>query len=332
MKKHNWNPIIQLINKSNNILLTTHVNPDGDGLGSESAIYYCLKKMGKNPVIINASALPEEYIFLDVDKIFRKYSAEVYKDSLKNIDLLMVFDIGDPSRLSQLGKDISKLNITSICLDHHPSENHFFDLEVVDKDAPATVCLVYELIQSLSPELMDIKIAEALYTGILTDTGSFRFENTTISAMEMAIEMIRYGVKPSVIYQNVYENNRPEKIRLLGMVLQEVNYEEGGKLAWFQITQEHIKSAGATLEEVDGFTDFVRTAKGVEVAVMFLEVNKTRVRMNFRSKGEVIINQTAKKFGGGGHPFAAGAVVNLPLQNTIDDVLPEVRKLIRSGN
>ncbi len=351
MKKHNWKQIIQEIKRSTNILISTHINPDGDGLGSEAALYRYLKKMDKNPIILNSSSFVKEYAFLNEDEIFNQYDKVQHKKLLRGIDLIIILDVSSISRLGKIWHDLVPLDVNMICIDHHPpkvttvmkessrdsfggsfraNDGNFFNISVIDETASATACLIYELIKEISPELMDVKIAEALYAGVMTDTGSFRFENTTTNAMEMAIEMMNYGVKPSVVYRDVYENKKPAQMKLLGLALQEVKFEEDGKLAWFSITQEQIKSCGAVTEDVDGFTDYVRSINGIEVVVMFLEVNKKCVRMNFRSKGKVIVNRIAEKYNGGGHKFAAGAITKLTLDETIKQVLPYVRNAIRN--
>lgn len=328
MKKHDWQPIIDRIRASSKILLTTHINPDGDGLGAEAAMFHALMEIGKQPVIINDSSLSQEYQFLNNEQIFETYNLSAHQTILQNIDLVIVFDIGSPDRLGRLGKDLVAFGCPMICIDHHPNNHGRFQIAVIDTDAPATVSLVFELIMALDTRLMNKKIAESLYTGILTDTGSFRFDNITPEGFEMAAELMRYGVKPSEIYAHIYENSTPERTKLLGMILQEIHFDLEGRLAWFIITQKQIRKAGAKTEEVDGFTEVVRSIKGVEVAIMFLEVNKNRVRINFRSKGNFIINRVAQMFNGGGHPFAAGAALDTTIDEIVDKVLTEVRKLI----
>jgi len=330
MKKHDWKQIIQEIKRSTNILITTHINPDGDGLGSEAALYRYLKKMHKNPTILNSSSFVKEYAFLDEDEIFSQYDKVQHKKLLRSIDLIIILDVSSMSRLGEIHYDLDPLDVNMICIDHHPNDGKCFDISIIDETVSATACLVYELIKEISIELMDIKIAEALYTGVMTDTGSFRYENTTPHALEMAIEMMNYGVKPSVVYRYVYENKKPAQMKLLGLALQEIKFEEDGKLAWFSITQEQIRRCDAVTEDVDGFTDYVRSINGVEVVVMFLEVNEKCVRMNFRSKGKVIVNRIAEKFNGGGHKFAAGAITKLTLDETIDKVLSDIRNAIRN--
>lgn len=328
MKKHEWQPIIDRIRASSKILLTTHINPDGDGLGAEAAMFHALTEIGKQPVIINDSSLSQEYQFLNNGQIFETYNSSAHQTILQNIDLVIVFDIGSPDRLGRLGKDLVAFGCPMICIDHHPDNHGRFQIAVIDTDAPATVSLVFELIMALDTRLMNKKIAESLYTGILTDTGSFRFDNITSEGFEMAAELMRYGVKPSEIYAHIYENSTPERTKLLGMILQEIHFDLEGRLAWFIITQKQIRKSGAKTEEVDGFTEVVRSIKGVEVAIMFLEVSKNRVRINFRSKGNFIINRVAQMFNGGGHPFAAGAALDTTIDEIVDKVLTEVRKLI----
>jgi len=330
MAKHDWQKIIEKISQAHKILLTTHHNPDGDGLGAEAALYYCLTRFGKSPYILNSSILPAEYVFLNKDNIFHDYRNNPDTNEFAGYDLLMILDAGGTDRLGPLGVVLKSLNLTTICIDHHPYNNcPADDISVIDDQAPATAVLIYELIKALAPQTMDIKIAEALYTGLMTDTGSFRFENTTVEAMLSAAELLQYGIQPGLIFRYVYENYRPERMRLLGMILQNIQYEFENQLAWFSVTGDQIAEAGATLDEVDGFTDFVRSIKGVEVAVMFLEVRNNRTRINFRSKGRYPINDIAREFGGGGHPYAAGLVIDANLEESRKTVLPAVRKIFQ---
>jgi len=327
--KYNWDKVIDIISNSSNILLTTHINPDGDGLGCEAAMYYFLKKLGKSPVIYNSSPLPPEYDFLNRNEIFNIYK-ESLKDSIfRNVDLIMVFDIGTPERLGCIGNHIQNYPIPTVCIDHHPNKHGHFKIEVVDTDAPSVTFMIYDFIKKANPDLMDYAIAEAIYVGLLTDTGSFRFENTTIEAMEVAIEMMKYGVKPGKMYRLIYENLRPIQAKLLGYVLQTLHYELDGKIAWFSLTRVEIAKQGAKLEDVDGFTDFVRSIKNVEVSVMFLELEENKIKVNFRSKGKIVVNEIAHTYNGGGHPYAAGMTLQMSMKEAIELVLNELIKLFK---
>ncbi len=316
------------ISESYNILITSHVRPDGDALGSEAAVYHLLKRIKKNPKIYNSSPLPWEYNFLNEENIFHQYDAERDKESLQEFDLAVVLDVGSFSRLGELGEDLKNSGIPVICMDHHPIRSHEFEYELVDTQAAATCSLIYELIMETNPHLMNLDIANAIWVGIMTDTGSFRFENTTPKTMKIAARLLDFGVTPGALYRHIYENKLPEQMLLLGMVLQNVNYACDGKLAWFFITQEMAEKAGAKIEEVDGYTDFVRTTHGVEIAIMFLEREKKNIRLNFRSKGNVVINEIAKNHDGGGHKFAAGATIHKTIEEAEEIIIPEARQEI----
>jgi phosphoesterase RecJ-like protein len=329
MQKHDWSEIKQQINQAQKILLSTHINPDGDGLGSEAALYYLLGKLGKQVQILNQSELPAEYQFLNRDGIFHTVPVDQAVDQYADYDLLIILDAGGYERLGPLGAKLKALNRPLICIDHHPNGGHDALAKVIDEKVAATVSLIYDLIRHFDPGLMDIRIAEALYVGLLTDTGSFRFDNTDPATFRLAAELIEYGLKPNEIYSQIYENYRPERMRLLGKVLEKVHYELGNRLAWFTVTREQIQAAGAVPDEVDGFTEFVRSIKGVEIAIMFLEVHSKRTRLNFRSRGRFNVNGVAHTLGGGGHPHAAGVVLDLGLEEAINTVLPPVRELLQ---
>jgi len=326
-EKKTWQEIITLIEQSDRILISTHVNPDGDALGAEAALYYCLVRMGKSPFILNSSNLPTEYDFLNRDHIFNTYRPERHNSILQEYDLLFVLDISDAERLGRIGIELRQLNLPTICLDHHPNHKTVFSLSVVDTRVAATVVLIYRLILKINKTFLDKRIAEAIYVGLMTDTGSFRFENTDRVAFRLAADLLKYAIQPGVIFSSVYENYRPQRMRLLGMILQEINYEYNGQLAWFTVTAQQIKDADAIIDEVDGFTDFVRSIKGVEIAMMFLEVGPQRTRMNFRSKGRFPVNDITRSLGGGGHPFAAGLALDVPLTTALERVLPRVREV-----
>lgn len=320
---------METINKrfseSQNILITSHVRPDGDALGSEAAVYHLLKRIKKNPKIYNSSPLPWEYNFLNEETIFHQYDSKRDKTSLSEFDLAVVLDVGSFSRLGELGEDLKNSGVPVICMDHHPIRSHEFEYELVDTRAAATCSLIYELIMETNPHLMNLDIANAIWVGIMTDTGSFRFENTTPKTMKIAARLLDFGVTPGALYRHIYENKLPEQMLLLGMVLQNVKYACDGKLAWFFITQEMADKAGANIEEVDGYTDFVRTTHGVEVAIMFLEREQKNIRLNFRSKGNVVINEIAKNHDGGGHNFAAGATIRDTIAKAEEIIIPEAK-------
>ncbi len=305
-----WGVVDDLIKKSNKILLTTHENPDGDGLGSECGIYYHLKEIKKNVRIINYSRLPDGYHFLNDDNIFEYYNPATHDSWIKTVDIVMVFDVGDFARTRALADLIKKYNLETINIDHHPHpKKNLFSHNIVDLSAAATGCMVYDYLKYSRKNSIDKKSLKGIYTAVMTDTGSFRHSNTNEKCHEIAIECLKNDIDTHIIYQNIYENSNRSRMKLMGGVLSQINYEMNGVLAWFVITQEMITKANATNQDVDGFSDTVRTIKGVEIALMIHEKSEKFCRINFRSKGNIIVNDIAKNLGGGGHAFAAGAMV-----------------------
>ncbi|NOY76426.1 MAG: bifunctional oligoribonuclease/PAP phosphatase NrnA [Calditrichaeota bacterium] len=319
----------QLIATHHHFVLTTHVNPDGDGLGSEMAFYYYLKGLGKTVFIWNHNPLPKNYTFLDPNGVMEVFSAKRHRERLKEIEVVFILDISDWYRLKEFGKWLSRHPLPIVCVDHHPDGERFSALDFIMTEASSTGEIVYDILKALRAPVTK-PMAEALYTAVLTDTGSFRFNNTTPKAHQMAAEFLKQGVNFRSIYENVYEKESPEKIKLLGMALQQLNFEYGRKLAWFKITREMLRKVGLNPEETDGFSDFPRRIDGVEVSLMFVEVSEKRTKVSFRSKGNIVINGLAQDVGGGGHQFASGAIVKKPIDETIPLILEKAGKLFAS--
>lgn len=324
-----WTPVSELINNANRIMLTTHENPDGDGLGSAAAMYHYLNSIGKECRIINCSALPEEYQFLNKGEIFELFDPQTEDGWFSKCDLAIIFDVGDYERIRGIKKVIEMNGIKTLNIDHHPyPDGHPFTFNAVDTNAAATGVLVYEFLIDYLQYNLTKEMGDGIYTAVMTDTGSFRYSNTNTSCHEIAIACLDAGVETSKIYQQVYETRPTGGVRLLARVIDNIQFEKNGELAWFTIDKSMLDSAGATPKDVDGFTDFVRTIKGVEVALMIFENGSDVCRVNFRSKGKYIINDIAKHFGGGGHKFAAGAVVPGIKEEIIPKIIAETKSSI----
>jgi len=321
-----WTSASKLIDRADHILLTTHENPDGDGLGSASAMYHYLKAEGKDCRIINCSPLPEEYLFLDMDSIFEKYDPDSSNDWFLKCDLAIIFDVGDFDRIREIKNEIINNKIQTLNIDHHPYPNdHPFTYNIVDTSAAATGVLIYDFVVNYRNHSLSRKIGEGIYTAVLTDTGSFRYSNTDAKCHEIAIACLDAGVETSKIYQDIYETRPASGVHLLARVIDNIRYENDGELAWFIIDQSMLNSTGARSKDVDGFTDFVRTIKGVEVSLMIFENVSEKCRVNFRSKGKYVINEIANHFGGGGHKFAAGAVISGTKEDIAQKVVAETK-------
>lgn len=324
-----WGEVLRIIKDAHSIVITTHFNPDGDALGSEMALEKYLTQQRKKVWIINNSPVTNNYKFLDPDNKIIIFDPEKHVRIIEHADVFIIVDISDWERLRELGAFIQKSSSTKICIDHHHIENHFADIDVIYKEASSTGELIFEFLNYANHQI-DLEIASALYTCILTDTGSFRFSNTTALTHEIAAKLRATGVDSRKIYQEVYENNSPNKIALMAKALDNLEYECDGKLAWFTITQNMFEKTGAETWDTEGFPEIPRTIEGVEVSLMFTELEPGKVKVSFRSKGNIVINEVARKFGGGGHNFAAGAVVQQPLENATQSVLEELIKVINS--
>lgn len=321
-----WEIVKDIIRKHHSFVLTTHVNPDGDALGSELALAEYLRSVGKKTSIINKSPTARNYQFLDINEeiiIFDKY---LHNDLVTSADAYFILDISDWGRLRDIGETLRGLQKPKVCIDHHHCSNKFTDFDIIDETASSTCEMIYELLSILGAKFTK-SISEALYTGIMTDTGSFRFSNTNPKAHLIASLMISNGVEPYHIYQEVFEKNSPSKMKLLGFILQNINYDCNGRLAWFNITQDMLKQTRANSWDTEGFPEIPRSTDGVEVSLMFTELDENKTKISLRSKGNMIVNTVAMKLGGGGHQYASGALLEYPLRDANTLVLDEVRQL-----
>ena len=323
-----WKTLYQKIENSERILLSTHENPDGDGLGSAYAMYHYLNNINKDCRIIHISELPSEYTFFNYDDVIETYESEKHDNWISKIDLALIFDVGDFRRLRDIGKALTNNKKYVVNIDHHPDlSDERFSKNFINVDAAATGEMVYDFLKSNNIELNKF-MAEGIYTAVMTDTGSFRYSNTNQKCHQIAIESIELGVNTAKIYQTVYENRSPAQVALLGEILHNLKYALDGELAWFSISQDMMEQVGATKQDVDGFTDFVRSIRGVEVAIMFFEINSKTTRINFRSKGKYVINNIAKYFDGGGHKFASGALAKKELSLVLSEVVEKTKSSI----
>ena len=309
----NWKLLNSILLKSKNIILTTHVNPDPDGVGSEIGLYYYLIHLKKNCKIINVSPLASHYKFLDPDNVVEIFDESKHEITFEKADLIIALDIGDFKRMNDIVEMIKKHQLFTASIDHHPEDEKFFDSSFVDTKASATGYMIWDFLRFNNYTHLSIPCANALYSALITDTGSFKYNSTTSECHIMASHLLKCGVKPYDIYDIIYERREVSQVKLLAYVINNIKFWNDGLFAGYIITKNDLKNCNAKYNDVEGFTDFVRSIKGVQVAFMILEQDYS-VRINFRSRGKYIINDIAKKFGGGGHLLAAGASIkNLSL-------------------
>jgi bifunctional oligoribonuclease and PAP phosphatase NrnA len=321
--KQQWHELKQRITYASTLVLTTHQNPDADGIGSELALYYLLQKLGKEVHILNISPTPGGLKFMDPENLCIRYVPSEHQSVLGRADILLVLDAGSLSRVGLVGSDALAARMPIISIDHHPKENNPVYLqEIVNAKDCSVGKLIYEFINLYYPEYMDALIAEALYTAIAGDTGNFRFGNTTEDSHRIAGELMKYKINAYDIYCKLFGNISYSGVKLFSSVLQNICFSDDRRVVWFTITRQMLKNNGADDADTEGITDFLRMIEGVEVSIMFKERNDGSTRINFRSKGSVSTNAIARQFGGGGHEHASGIVSDKPLK----ELYPEVVK------
>jgi phosphoesterase RecJ-like protein len=300
-------------------LITTHINPDGDGIGSELALARFLQNMGKNVRVVNSTPTPRKYNFLDTSS-----AISVYDDHGKLPDAQVVFilDISRWERLGNMAQLIRNHQGIKICIDHHPVNGNFADINLICEDACASGELVLRLINAMGCSLTP-QIAEPLYASILTDTGAFRFPNTSSQTHSAAAQLLATGICSEMIYDQIYERCSPARVKLLGMALTQLEYLHCGRLAWMAISQAMLAQTGVEVEEIEGFVDVARGIRSVEASVLFIELPNDRVKISLRSRGNVDVNFFASRFGGGGHRHASGILMQGALPAVIDRVLKQ---------
>ena len=326
IEKQSWDKLQALIKSSQSIVLSTHIGADGDGLGSEIAFYYYLKSLNKECRIINSAPIPYNYTIIDPEGVIEVYSDSM-KNWLNNVDLTIIFDIGDYRRVGDIGKHIYG-HCTSISIDHHPAkEDNPFILNIVDSEAPATGYLIWKYFQhiNMTDNKLPVKIANALYVSVVTDTASFKYQSTTSDTHYMAAYLIESGVDGYEIQRNIYEQKRLSHIKLLGEVIQTLHYSKTGKVVWTIISQKMIQKTNAINDDIDGFPEYIRAIQDVEISFMILENPDGTHRLSFRSSGKYTVNDIAKSFEGGGHKFAAGASIkNLSINDIENKIIREL--------
>jgi phosphoesterase RecJ-like protein len=307
--------------------LTTHVNADGDGVGSEVALWHLLTARDVRAVITNPTPIPQRYAFLLRGIEHADKSREAVKH-LRRADAVVVLDISDIRRLGQLGDVLKERNIPVACIDHHATEGILPDgPRLVDPQACATGELVYDLARARGWALTR-EAARALYVAILTDTGGFRFSNTSPRGLRIAADLLEQGLDPEEIYREVYANSPEGRLRLLAEVLETLVVEPEAGLAWVTVPPGALERHRVDPEELEGIVEFPRSIKHVRLAILFRQLANGRVKVSFRSVGNVDVAQLAAQFGGGGHQRAAGASLVGSLAEVQATVLQVCRELL----
>ncbi len=301
------------------VILTTHVNADGDGAGCEAALLSFLADSGAEAWIVNPTSFPRRFRFIvdDEMKILEAASAEA-RDRCREADLCVIADTAEKSRIGRVSSLVNHL--PTLVIDHHPVGNDVFDgLLLQDDTAAAAGELVFDLFWSQGGPWRR-SVVDALYVAIMTDTGSFRFSNVTAGVHSIVAELISRGASPDGIYREVYGQMPLRRIRLLQEVLPTLDVSQNERVAWISVPAKVFGDLGCNSDDLEGMIDYPRELSGVEVGLLFRELEDAQVKVSFRSNGVVDVNALARSFGGGGHLRASGALVN----GSLDDVRERV--------
>lgn len=321
--------LIKIINSNHSFLLTTHVNPDADAIGSEIAFYRILKSLNKNVVIYNHSETPYNLKFLDKKSIIKKYNPEIDKRVFQNIDVIAALDLNRIDRIVSMKEAFKASDKKKICIDHHPDPDSSFDELFIDTNLSATGEIFYTLIKEKKLAKLTRNIAYPIYTAIMTDTGSFRFEKTTPKLHRIVSDLLETGIDPGEVYDKVYDQSKYSKIKLLGKALNSLTLIADNKIAYMVLTKADFKEVGGLESDTDGFVNHSLSIENVSLGLLFIELNDG-FKVSFRSKGSLPVNKLAGKFGGGGHRNAAGARLhNSELQEYLPVILKHAEEFIK---
>ncbi|MCF6464692.1 DHH family phosphoesterase [Clostridium sp. Cult2] len=307
---------VKLIKKYNNIYIVSHVQPDGDNIGSTLALAMAIKKLKGNVKVIKVDNIPSDYEFLPGIDMIKDYSLD------ESIELLISLDSSDLDRLG-LGKEFALKAKKVINIDHHITNNNFGDINIVSPSSAATGEIIYELIKKMEVDF-NKDIATCLYTAISTDTGGFIYSNTTYKTHLIIAELLKLGIDADNININLYQNRSMARTRLFIDSLKKMETFLGGKVGLVVITQEMLKINESTMEDTEGIISFIREIDSIEVACLLKEIDENEVKVSLRSKKQIDVSKICNKFNGGGHVRAAGCTIYEKIYNAKEMILEEI--------
>ncbi len=323
-----------LLSVKQNVVITTHVNPDGDAIGSSVALLNFLIKMGHDVSLIVPNDYPDFLKWMKNDELIINYSnsKNESQEKIKNASLIFCLDFNNLNRINELGDYISESKAKKVLIDHHLDPSDFYDFKIHDVKASATAELVYNFLIELDSNAVDKDISEALYTGILTDTGSFKFSMSPKVHKIVSDLMIR-GVDIGFINNKIYDSNSLDKLKLIGYALSEkLEVISNGNVAYIVLSRKDLKDHNFRKGDTEGLVNYALSISNVNMAVLIIET-KERIKFSFRSIGQFSVNEFAKKyFNGGGHKNAAGGSLEDKLSVALEKFLKDISKYSKDLN
>jgi phosphoesterase RecJ-like protein len=317
--------ILDLMHRRQRFLITSHMDPDGDSIGSQLGLYHALIDSDRQVAVVNQGAMPSKYGFLDPDGII-KYGNEPLGFSPE-----AVFILECPS-FDRIGfvRDLMPESVITINIDHHLDNERYADVNFIDTSSCAAGEVIFYILRQGNYNI-SAQIAEQLYAAIISDTGNFRFASTTARGMKAAAELIGHGARPKWISENIYSRFSPETIKLLGFTLAGFNTGASGQVGYMQVTREFLRMSHATLENSEGFVDFSLAISGIKMGILFKEINDHEVKVSVRSQDGVDAAAFARRFNGGGHINAAGFTISGQLKDVVQSIVTRATEYVSSG-
>ncbi|MHB8906108.1 MAG: DHH family phosphoesterase [Melioribacteraceae bacterium] len=317
---NDFSSLKKIIDEHGSFLLSTHVNPDADALGSQLGFYLILKKLGKKVRVINHSVTPYNLEFLDQYNVIEKFDESVHANVFDESEVFVLLDLNQGNRIASMEKGLRAFKGLKVCIDHHQDTENLFDFVFGGIEYSATSEIIYDFIEETKIVELDYAIALQLYSGIMTDTGSFRFDRTSPRIHRIMAELLEKGVSPTDVYDKIYDQFKFGRVKLLGEALSSVQLDSTQKIAYMVVRREQLNQNDATEADIDGFVNYCLTIQGVQIGILFYEL-KDGIKVSFRSKGEIPVNKLAKEFNGGGHTNASGIRL---FNTTVEDVKEKI--------
>ena len=309
------------LDRASAVLITTHVNPDGDAMGSLLGLASILRSQGKHVTTVLPTKAPSNLTWMpgaDTTMVWNGHQEQ--RQLLNHADTIVVLDLNDLGRLGDLGSAISEATSVKINIDHHTHPEDFASLQWIDTDAPAVCAMLADLYADVD---IPADGAMCLYAGLMTDTGSFRFPRTTEHTFQQAARLVGQGADPVAAYERIMNTNSFNREVLLGASLRGMQLHHDGRLCVMTVSQADFAATGTRVDDTDGFVHHTLSIHGVQMGILFIEL-EDQVKCSFRSKGNVYVRDLAAAHGGGGHVYAAGArVVGKPLNEAVASIVAE---------
>jgi phosphoesterase RecJ-like protein len=334
IEKNDFQKVIELIDKSGSILITTHNKPDGDACGSVAAMQEALTALGKNVKILLLSPVPKWYAFLFDEQVpilgHDVQLEELMQGQFGQFDLIIIVDTNSHSQLPKFEQYLKQNDKPVLVIDHHVTGDGLGTVELVEPEAAASALIVHDLLKYAKWPMTE-KIAQALFLAVATDTGWFHFSNTDSKCFQSCAELIEAGANPTKLYHELFQNFSPSRFNLLTIMLSTLELHFGGRYAVQYLRQQDFQRTGASYEDTEDLINECQRIGSVEVAALFVELKDGRIRCSLRSKGAVDVSKIAQKFGGGGHKQAAGTYLPGPLENAMSIIEVDIEKQLKSG-